>query len=100
MSDNPILKTVQIIRRYPDDLQSHFVQSLVIQHQPDYFVLSFFEVWPPPILGETEAEKHKLLEELDNIEAKCVARLVVTPDRMEEFLRLITENYSKYANKA
>jgi len=89
-------KTLRINRIYPPDLQTHFVQSVVAQHQVDYFVLSFFEVWPPLILGETEDEKRREVETLESVDAKCVARFVLTPDRMREIVDILTENLRKY----
>lgn len=92
-------KHVPITRTYPTDLQTHFVVSIVVQHQADHFILSFFEIWPPPILGETEEEKAQQLEAVSSIEAKCVARLVVTPDKMGEFLDVMNENYTNWQRK-
>jgi len=60
------------------------------------FILSFFEVWPPAILGETDEEKQEMLDSLESVEAKCVARLVVTPSRMREFIAVMNENLSNY----
>jgi hypothetical protein len=88
MSEKLIAKKVRIDRKYPDDLQSFFVSNIVVQHQPDHFILSFFEVWPPAILGDSEAETQKVLD--------CVARIVLTPDRMKEFVQLISENLVNY----
>lgn len=89
-------KQVQLQRTYPENLQSHFVVNMVVQHQPDMFILSFFEVWPPAILGETDEEKQEMLDSLESVEAKCVARLVVTPSRMREFVAVMNENLSNY----
>ena len=89
-------RKLRIERIYPDNLQSHFVTNVVIQHQPDFFVLSFFEVWPPAILGETEEEKQKALDSLENVEAKCVARLIFPPDKMGEFVAAMNENFANY----
>lgn len=94
--DRLVGKEIRLDRVYPDDLQSHFVSNIVVQHQPDAFILSFFEVWPPAVLGESEEEKREILESLDAVEAKCVARLVVTPSRMREFVTLMTENLDNY----
>jgi hypothetical protein len=54
--------------------------------------LSFFEVWPPPILGRTEEEAPKEIGAIDHIDVNCVARLdvalpwnVVGPEKALEF---------------
>lgn len=98
MTDGDVIKgkKVRIDRVYPDTLQSHFVSTVVVQHQPDAFILSFFEVWPPAVLGETAEEKQRALESIENVEAKCVARLVLTPGKMREVVGIMTENLKSY----
>jgi hypothetical protein len=90
------VKQIPLQREYPTDLQSNFVSNLVIQHQPHAFILSFFEVWPPPIVGETDEEKREQVEQIESVKATCVARLVVTPDKMKDFLDTMQENYEQY----
>ncbi|MGE0884361.1 MAG: DUF3467 domain-containing protein [Blastocatellales bacterium] len=89
-------REIKLQRVFPDNLQSHFVTNMVVQNQPDMFILSFFEVWPPVILGETEEEQQQQIESIGQIEAKCVSRLVVTPQHMKEFLHVMAENLRKY----
>ena len=98
MSDKKkiVAKKIRIERIYPEDLRSHFASNIVVQHQPDAFILSFFEIWPPAILGETDEEKQQALEAVDRVEAKCVARLVLTPSKMREFVETMTENLLNY----
>jgi len=99
MTDNDIeaiSKKVKIERVYPDDLRSHFVSSILVQHQPDFFILSFFELWPPAILGESNEEEKAALEAVDHVDAKCVARLVVTPDKMRDFVEAMSRNLANY----
>lgn len=91
-----VTKKVKIERVYPDDLKSYFVSNVVVQHQPDNFILSFFEVWPPAILGQTDEEKEKEFSAIDRVEAKCVARLVLTPSTMKQFLDTIADNWKNY----
>jgi hypothetical protein len=67
-----------------------------VQHEPDIFILSFFEVWPPVILGADEEEKQKELDKINRVESKCVARLVVTPQKMAEFVKVMSENLKNY----
>jgi hypothetical protein len=97
MSNEEIVaKKIRIERVYPEGLQSHFVSNVVVQHQPDAFILSFFEVWPPAILGESDEEKKQAIDAIDHVEAKCVARLVLTPSKMREFLETMSENLQNY----
>jgi hypothetical protein len=88
---------IKVERNYPDDLRSYFVSNIVIQHQPDFFILSFFELWPPAIVADTEEEKKIMVDSLTTVEAKCVARIVLTPARMKELQELIAQNLSSYA---
>lgn len=96
MDQNLLSKTFRIEHIYPETLHTHFVSSLVVQHQPEYFILSFFELWPPPILGETEDDRLAALNAVDRVDATCVARLVVTPAMMREFIQVMSDNVERY----
>ena len=98
MSDKNKLigKDVKVDWVYPENLQSHFVSNLIVQHQPDFFICSFFETWPPAILGETNEEIRQQFEHIDHITAKCVARLVLTPSKMKDFVKVISTNLKNY----
>jgi hypothetical protein len=89
-------KEVKIERNYPKDLQTHFVMNIIVQHQPDFFTLSFFEVFPPAILGATPEEKKAEFDAISRVEAKCVARLIVPPEKMHEFAKAINQNLAEY----
>lgn len=92
----PVGKNLRIERTFPEGLQTHFVSNIVVQHDPDIFIISFFELWPPVVLGESDEEKRKALMALDHVDAKCVARLVVTPGKMKEFIAAMEENFKGY----
>lgn len=92
-------RPIPLKREYPEDLESNFVSNVVVQHQADHFVLSFFEVWPPPILGDTEEELEHILDSIEEIEATCVARLVVTPRRMREFIDVMSDSFGKWETR-
>jgi hypothetical protein len=91
--------SVEIKRIFPDNLQSHFVQNVVAQAQLDCFILSFFELWPPVIITDTEEEEHQAIQALTSIDAKCVARIVLTPAKMQETIDVLTENMRKHKEK-
>ena len=89
-------KEVRLRWVFPDNLQSYYVTNLVVQHQPSAFIISFFEAWPPVIIGPTNEEKKKALQEVDSVEAKCVARLVVSPENMSSFVKVMADNLDSY----
>lgn len=96
MTDKIVSKQIPIERKYPTDLQSYFVSNMVVQFQPDHFIISFFEVWPPAIIADTDDERQQALETVDHIDANCVARVVLTPSRMKEFIQVLNDNYQKF----
>jgi len=92
-------KKIRVNRTFPQELESHFVSDIVVQNQPDHFIISFFEMWPPLVLGATEEEKQQIFEAIDSVESKCIARLVATPAKMREFVRAMAENLENYEHK-
>jgi hypothetical protein len=95
-NEKAITKELRLERVYPDSLQTHYVSNILVQHQPDMFVISFFEVWPPAILSENKEDLNRQLATVDHVDAKCVSRIVVSPSRMKEFLDAMSENFNNY----
>jgi hypothetical protein len=90
---------VRVKRVYPDDLETRFVNSIVVQHEREHFILSFYEVFLPIIVGDSEEEKKALFDALEYVEAKCAARLVITPGKMRGILVAMAENLRRYEEK-
>lgn len=88
-------KEVPIAWIVPDDLVTRYATNIVVQHSEHEFFLSFFEADPPIILGSRE-EALATIEQLGSLKAKCVARIVVAPKRMREFVRVLQANLEKY----
>jgi hypothetical protein len=59
------------------------------------FVLSFYQVHSPIILGDEEERQHQL-EQIDSVPATCVGRVVIAPKRMREFLSAMQTNYKGF----
>ncbi len=96
-AEKPTIKEVKIKFIYPDDLKSKFTNNIIVQHQKDHFVISFFETFLPGLLGSKEEQK-KMLEKIDHVESKCIARLIVTPEKMADFIKAMESNYNNYSN--
>jgi len=79
----------------PDSIISRYATNFVAQHTPNEFVLSFYEVCPPVLLGSSE-ENRQQLEEMGYIAASCVARLILSPSGMRELIGVLEANLERY----
>lgn len=90
--------SIKINYKIPEDIQTHFSDNFVVQHQKDHFILTFYEMIQPPILG-SEEERLEQLSKIQQLDAKCISRIVVTPQKIEEIIKVLTENLENYKNK-
>ena len=91
-----VAKEVKLKRVFPEGIQAQFVDHFVIQHRPDHYILTFYDVMMPPIIAEDEEEFQEIVNKLEEIEARCVARLVLTHRGMEDFYEALSSNVSKH----
>ncbi len=77
----------------PPNLNSVYATNLLVQHTEHEFIISFFEVQPPPLLGSPE-QKDQQLKAISSLKGKCLARVVVSPARMREFVQVMSDNLS------
>jgi len=88
-------KSVRIVFHVPENIVARYATNVVVQHTEHEFIVSFFELERPPLLGSPEQIAEQL-KQLDEVRAKCVARIIVAPRRMEGFVKAMQENLSKY----
>ncbi|MBC8438080.1 MAG: hypothetical protein H8D87_00130 [Deltaproteobacteria bacterium] len=87
-------KAIRIIWGSAEDLPALYANNLYISHGGENeFHLFFGHLTPPITHGLTEDEMP------DNVEIKPVAKIVVTPEMMGEFLQVLNDNYEKLLNK-
>ncbi|GEM_PF-532495 len=92
-------KRVSINHVYPESVETKVPNHFVIQHDEETFTLSFFEIRQPIIIDGTNAEKLAQLDALTEVDAKCVARLILTPNRMYNFIESMQENFKRFETK-
>jgi hypothetical protein len=63
----------------PEPGSSRYATHLFIQRSDTEFILTFYELQPPLILGD---------ETVTAAQGECVARIVVSPQRMAEFVEM------------
>lgn len=68
----------------PESIVSQYATNMVVQHTEHEFIISFFDVKPPLIVG---APSKEVLETLKSIRATCVARIIVREVGCPYFLR-------------
>lgn len=81
----------------PDDLVPHQATHMVVQHSQDTFFLSFFQTWPPMVVGSPE-EIDRQIRKIKSVRAKCVARISITAKSMPNFIKALQTNYESSLN--
>ena len=71
----------------PENIKSHYATNMVVQYTGEEFVISFFEVKPPIILGSPDEIK-SLREKIESVKAECLSRIIVSPKRMKTFIKV------------
>ena len=81
----------------PEGIVSKYATNMVVQHSDQEFILSFFELQPPIIFGTPQD-----LEKLDaasSIRAECIARVIVSTERMPRFIEVLQATVQRVAAK-
>lgn len=89
--------TINIPLRWhiPDNIVSRYATNMTIQEGENEFIISFFEVIPPILLGPPDARAKKI-KDLKEINAECVARVIVAADKLPSFIDAMQSNLEIY----
>jgi hypothetical protein len=85
---------------FPSDVPTRFANTAIVQsdHGTEYRI-SFFEIEPPLALGDQD-EQMEQLKRLDKIQARCVARIVLSSGRMPDIVTLFMDQLKANHPKA
>jgi hypothetical protein len=80
-----------------DDLPVLFVNQVLgqIGHQSEV-VLTFGQVTPPAIVGDTQAEREQQIKEVTRIPIKPVARFALTREGLEQLVTVLHETLANH----
>ena len=84
----------------PADIHTMHASHLVVQPLPGRYLLSFFEVIPPLIMGTTDAERQVDWGKVANIPATCVARLVIADVDLAGFIHVLQQQQTAMKQQA
>jgi uncharacterized protein DUF3467 len=82
----------------PDDLVSRYATNFIVQHGEHEFILSFFDIQLPILLGPSTEVKTQI-EQLRSVRANCVGQIIIAAERMPELIRILQENLQTYLSK-
>jgi len=85
--------TVQIVPHIPEDSRLIFADNVAVQHTPTEFTITFAQVRQPLVQKSSEYEG------MTTIRADVVARIVITPAKMVEFIKAVQENWGMYQRR-
>ena len=75
---------------------SVFANQMIVQTDEHNCYLSFYEVAPPLMPGGDEVEQRKRLSALSSVKARCVAKIVLNAEKMENFANAIMATAIRY----
>ena len=79
----------------PGGTISRYATNMIVQHTDQEFVISFFESAPPLLIGRPTKEQLEGLK----VRAECVARIIITKERMPIFLETLHTNFERFMAK-
>ncbi|MGH7826374.1 MAG: DUF3467 domain-containing protein [Candidatus Binatia bacterium] len=83
----------------PDDLVPRYATNVVVQHDENEFVISFFELQKPIVIGTPEQRK-KAVDSIHNIRARCVSQIILSPRKMKDFIGAMETNLKRYEERS
>lgn len=81
-----------------EDLPAHFANAFVGVVAPNEIFLNVGSVVPPAITGATEEERETQVRSMGFLPVKPIARLALTPARLDELIRTLEETRNNYKN--
>ncbi|HEX9988459.1 MAG TPA: hypothetical protein VGE45_08285 [Chloroflexia bacterium] len=80
---------LSIAWQQPEGVPTSYVTNFAIQKDDPNYILSFYEIKTPVILGPDDYQL-EAVKKLGHINAEYVARIIVTETRLREFIKVAT----------
>ncbi len=85
--------SLNIVHHFHEDSRLTFSDNVAIQHTPTEFTITFAQVRQPLVATASEYDT------MTTIRADVVARIVLTPAKMLEFIQSLQENWRLYGQR-
>jgi hypothetical protein len=97
MAEDSHEKLVPVEWHIPEGIVSRYASNMVVQNTGQEFIVSFFELFPPLVFG-TPSDLEKAAQ-IESIRAECIARIIVSVDRMPKFIEALQTNLERMTEK-
>ena len=84
---------------FPEGQRAFSCNFATVQREGQQFHLSFFEIRPPILIG-TEEQVKEQLDEIESVQAHCLARIVMSSDRAEGLIAALSTQLAKSKKEA
>lgn len=100
-SEQEELKRVPIKYYYPEDVKAEFANRFGAHYlrEDGVFLVNFFQVEQPPLYG-TQEERREKVKELEHVNAKAIASIIVTPEKITSLIEHLLDIVNKNAEEA
>jgi hypothetical protein len=85
--------SLNIVHHIPENVHLTFSDNIAIQHTPSEFTITFSQIEQPLVALASDFDK------IETIKAEVVARIVLTPAKMVEFIKSIQHNWGMYQRR-
>jgi hypothetical protein len=86
-------RVIPMVWNFPDDLLSGYATNMLVQTGEQELFISFFELQPPVLLTPEDATR------LESVKAECIAKIIVTPERLTVFIEVLQKQLDAYNAK-
>ncbi len=95
MADDPLPTAFQARITFPPfpEITPVYATNMVVQHTGQEYILSFFAIHPP-----VDLESSGMAQRYETVPAQCVARVVISLDRMPAFVEVLSAHVAQSQN--
>jgi len=90
--------TLSVDWHIPESIQGQYTNNILVQAGQFEFNIFFFEMQQPILSGSSEENKAKL-EEMKSIQARCVSKVVLSPELIPGFINALQTELVKYQSQ-
>lgn len=90
--------TLSVDWHFPEGLLSRYANNVLVQSGQYDFVVSFFEMQLPVLIGSPEDNKMKL-KEMGKVPAECVSKIIMPPELVQGLIDALQTELDKFSSQ-